>query len=90
MNALVPVTLAATVDVDRGVVLKVEDVRGTKYGKLIGGSYSEVGRGTEEQLRLYAGEKCLRAELWKRDEGFGFRGVLRPRAYFADLVPVKD
>jgi len=70
--------------------LKVDDVRGTKYGKLIGGSYSEVGRGIQEQLKLYAGEKCLRAELWKKEEGFGFRGVLRPRTYFADLVPVKD
>ncbi len=68
----------------------MDDVRGTKVGRLVGGSYSVVARVREAQMKLYAGEKCLKAELWKQDEGFGFRGVLRPRAYFVGLVPVKD
>ncbi|MEE9127877.1 MAG: SUMF1/EgtB/PvdO family nonheme iron enzyme, partial [Planctomycetota bacterium] len=70
--------------------LKVDDVRSSKVGRLVGGSYSLVARVREAQMKLYAGEKCLKAELWKQDEGFGFRGVVRPKAFFKDLLPVKD
>lgn len=49
---------------------------------LVGGSYLDSDR------RCWTGERRDFAPLGTQRRGYGFRGVLRPREFFADLAPI--
>ena len=49
--------------------------------EVAGGSYRDRGD------RFFSGETAVQLELTDARRTFGFRGVLRPREFFADLLP---
>ncbi len=55
--------------------------KGAKRSRLIGGSY----RDTED--KYFSGEQPIFLDLTEANRGYGFRGVVRPKAFFAGLEP---
>jgi formylglycine-generating enzyme required for sulfatase activity len=54
---------------------------GAEESFLAGGSYDH------REPRVFRGEDLVKARLFENRKGFGFRGVLRPRDVFKELLP---
>ena len=55
--------------------------------ELVGGTYYDEHKSTADKMRVYAGELLRPERRSAAGDGFGFRGILEVRSYFADLLP---